>query len=155
MIQIAEAKQTHIPEIIEIWKELMDFHSEINPFFTRNDDGHHSFEKYIKESINSKKSQVLVALDGKKVVAYSLSNVAYYPPVFENTIYGFISDIAVKKECQRQGIGECLLDEIKKWFSQQGITRIELQAASGNKVACSFWKKQGFREYKYVMYLET
>lgn len=154
MIQIVKAKPNHILEIIEIWKEFMDFHRDIDPFFTRRDNGHHSFKKHIKESIESQKSQVLVALDNEKVVAYSLSHVHHYPPVFGHTTYGFISDIAVKKEYRKQGIGKCLLNEIKRWFSQHGITRIELQVSSRNKVACSFWKKCGFKEYKYVMYLE-
>lgn len=154
MVQVVNAKKIHIPEIIEIWKELMDFHSDIDPFFTRKDNGHQIFEEYVKESIESQESQIFVALDGMNVVAYSLSNIAQYPPVFEHSTYGYVSDIAVKKEYWGQGIGTRLLNEIKKWFSQQGITRIELHVSSVNEVACSFWRKQGFKEYKYAMYLE-
>ena len=154
MVQVVEAKQIHVSEIVEIWKEFMDFHRKRDPFFTRRDEGHHDFQKYVKESIESRDFQALVALDGKKVVAYSLSRIAHYPPVFEHRTYGFISDIAVKRQYRRQGIGKSLLSKIKKWFSQQGITRIEVRVSSRNEVACSFWTKHGFKEYIHIMYLD-
>lgn len=154
MIQIVTARETHIPEIVELWKELMDFHREGDPFYIRSHDGHHRFEKYVRESMESQNSQVLVALEGEKVVACSISNVAHYPPVFERTTYGFISDMVVKKDYRRQGIAKRLLSEIRKWFSQQGVTRLELRVSSENEVAHSFWSKHGFKEYIYVMCLE-
>lgn len=154
MISIVEAKKAHLPEIIEIWKEFMDFHKDIDPFFARNKDAHHKVKQYLRKSIRSKKSKVLVALSEREVVAYSLSRIAEYPPVFEHTTFGYIADLAVKQEFQKQGIGEGLLIEIKKWFAEQGVERVELEVASENKIGNSFWKKQGFREYKSVMFLE-
>jgi len=154
MVEIIEAKKAHIPEIIEIWKEFMDFHRDIDPFFARQENAHHRVKQYLLESIRSGKSQVLIALDGEKIAAYSLSRIAEYPPVFEHKIYGFISDIAVKQEYQRQEIGKYLLDEIKKWFAEQGVKRVELEVASKNEVGKFFWVKHGFEEYKSVMFLE-
>lgn len=143
-----------MPGVVECWKELMDFHRERDPFYTRSHDGHDKFEKYVRESMDSQNSQVLVVLDGEEVVACSISNVSHHPPVFERTTYGLISDMVVKSDYRRQGIGKRLLDEIRKWFSQQGITRIELRVSARNEVAYSFWNRHGFKETVYVMYLE-
>jgi hypothetical protein len=30
-ITISAAKDSHVPEIVELWKELVDFHSSIGP----------------------------------------------------------------------------------------------------------------------------
>jgi len=154
MVQIVKAKQLHVPEIVTIWKELMDFHKKRDPFFTRKADGHYNFEKYVKKLMGSKSSQVLVALDGEKVVAFSTACVSQYPPVLKRTNYGLISNIAVKEKYRRREIGENILSEIKKWFSKQGITRIELRTSSENEVARSFWAKHGFKEYERIMYLD-
>ncbi len=154
MIEIVEARKAHIPEIIEIWKEFMDFHKDIDSFFARRKDAHHKVKQFLRESIRSKKSQVLVALADRKVVGYSLSRIAEYPPVFEHNTFGYISDMAVQQEFQKQRIGEGLLREIKKWFSEKGIKRVELEVVSENKIGNSFWKKHEFREYKSVMFLE-
>lgn len=153
MVEIKEAKKKHIPEIIEIWKEFMDFHRDIDPFFARRENAHRKAKQYLRESIRSRKSQVLIALDNRKVVAYSLSRIAEYPPVFKQSTFGFISDMAVKQNYQRQGIGKYLLEETKNWLTEQGVQRVELEVASKNEVGKSFWAKHGFREYKSIMFL--
>lgn len=154
MITIAEAQAADIPAIVELWKEFMDFHSVRDPFFTRKDDGHTSFAGHIEKSIASDESQVLVARDGDRVVAYSLSHIANYPPVLVRTKYGMISDTAVTEGYRRKGIGELLLREIRDWFVRKGIVRMEGRVAATNEVAQSFWRKQGFTDCFHVMFLE-
>lgn len=154
MIKVIEAKKIDIPEIVEVWKEFMDFHKERDPFFSRREDGHINFKKFIEESIESDDVQVLVAFEDNKIIGYYRSSISKYPPVFEQSTYGFISDVAVKDGYRRKGIGEKFLMEIKKWFSGKGITRVELYVSSKNEVASSFWKKHGFKAFKHAMYLE-
>jgi len=147
MVRVVEAKQKHVPEMVEIWREFIDFHVERDPIYARSDDAHHFFEKYLKGFMESEESQVLVALDGKQVVGYSIARVAHHSPVFQPRIYGDITEIAVKKEYRRRSIGEVLLSKMKKWFTQQGINRIETRVSTRNEVACLFWKKHGFQRY--------
>lgn len=45
-----------------------------------------------------------------------------------------------------------LLDEVEDWFINKKVDRVELKASVKNEVAISFWKKQGFKEYVYLMY---
>ena len=154
MVRIVEAKQKHVPETVEIWREFIDFHVEKDPIYDRSDDAHHFFERYLKGFMESEESQVLVALDHKQVVGYSIARVAHHSPVFQSRTYGDIAEIAVKKEYRRQSIGEALLTQIKKWFTHQGINRIETRVSTRNEVACLFWKKYGFRRYLDDLYLE-
>ena len=104
MVRIEEAKQRHVPEMVEIWREFIDFHVERDPIYARNDDAHHFFEKYLKGFMESEESQVLVALDGNQVVGYSIARVAHHSPVFQPKLYGDITEIGVKKEYRSQSI---------------------------------------------------
>ncbi len=154
MIRIVEAKQRHVPRMIEIWREFIDFHVDRDPIYARRDDAHHFFEKYLKGFMESEESQVLVALDGRQVVGYSMARVAHHSPVFQPKAYGDIAEIAVKGEYRRQSIGEALLTQMKKFFTHQGINRIETRVSTKNEVACLFWKKYGFQRYLDDLYLE-
>lgn len=98
-MEIILAKDTHVPEMVEIWKEFMDFHKDIDPHFTRSEDGHSNFEKFVKNLIKADNAQVLVALERGQVVAYSISKIAEHPPVFQHRTYGLIVDLAVKSDC--------------------------------------------------------
>ena len=153
-MRIIKADESHIPQITEIWKELVDLHADILPFYTRREEGPANFVKYAKLSILSDKSLMLVAVEDDRVVAYSISNVAKHPPVYLTEVYGLISDMAVRSGHRRRGIGEAMLRVIKEWFSSQGIHRIELHATPGNTSGYSFWKKHGFVDYEHIMYLE-
>jgi len=40
MMEIIPARVEHIPEIVEIWKEFIDYHGEFEPVFRRCEEGH-------------------------------------------------------------------------------------------------------------------
>jgi ribosomal protein S18 acetylase RimI-like enzyme len=152
-MMIIPATESHIPEIVEIWKEFMDFHSDIDSYFARNEEGHSKFEDWVKDLMKSDTALVLVALDQGQVAAYSLSQINQRPPLFKQVDYGYIYDLALKSEYRRKGIGEQMLGEILGWFKSRRIDRIELMVLAKNQVALSFWEKQGFEVFLNRMYL--
>lgn len=152
-MEIVRAEHSHVPEIVELWKELMDFHKNLDSFFSRREDGHMNFEKHVNDLIESDDSLVLVALDEGHVVAFSISQISEYPPVLQLENYGHIWDMAVKSGYRGRGIGGLMLAKILEWFKSRKIRRIELRVAVKNRVGYSFWKKQGFEDYLHVLFL--
>ena len=153
-MQITIATESQIPEIVELWKEFMDFHKDIDPILSRRQDAHLSFEKDIRDSISSKDSYILVALDKGHVVGFSTSEISKYPPVFEQETYGGINTMAVKSNYRRKGIGERMLAKIFEWFASRNIDRIELSVLANNQIGYSFWRKHGFKDYRHRLYLD-
>lgn len=154
VLTIIPAADSHVAEIVELWKEFMDFHKEIDPFYTRREDAHKNFESLVRSFVESEDSQVLVALDGVVVVAYSIGQIEKYPPVFHLKEHGFILDMAVKASHRRRGIGELLLTKMFDWFDSKSLDRIELQFVHGNKIGSSFWRKHGFRDGRHILFLD-
>ncbi|MBN2225109.1 MAG: GNAT family N-acetyltransferase [Deltaproteobacteria bacterium] len=155
MIEIAEAKAQDVSAIIELWKELMDFHIALNPFYTLSEDARERFEEFLRQNIASPDCLVLAARDDSAVVGYCLSFVAHHPPVLKLQRHGFISDIAVTKRYRGRGIGTAMAGRVREWFADRGITRIELRVSAFNAAGRPFWEKQGFTEYEAVMCLDT
>ena len=153
-MNIIPAREEHIPEIVQQWKEFMDFHNELNPFHSRREDAHKSWEVFLRKSMESERSQALVCMDNDKIVAFSLAHVKDCPPIFRHDRMGFISDISVKQEYQRKGIGEMMLTEIYDWYETQSVKRIELRVEPKNDMGYSFWRKHGFKEHVHTLYLE-
>jgi len=153
MITIALASESHVPQIVELWKELMDFHAERDPQFATAEDGHVHFEKYLRGLLQSAEWRVFVALDGEQVVGYLMAQVAKRPPVMRHRDFGFISDLAVARSYRRRRIGQDLLRAAVAWFSERGLRRVEAHVAARNEVACGFWSAQGFEDYLHTMRL--
>ncbi len=146
-LYIAKALESHIPAIVELWKEFIDFHKDIDPFYARSKDGHVRFAEYVKELLKKDDSLVLVGLLGDDVVSYAIARVLKRPPVFEGAEYGDIVDLAVTSGRRRSGIGEQMLDSVFHWLRSRGLSRVELRVATGNQIARAFWRKQGFEEF--------
>jgi len=153
-VRILKLRYEHIPGLIEVWKEFMDYHARIHPHFMRAEQGHIAFEKHARENMKSRDYAVFVALDGEKVIGYTLLQTRKPPPVYDEATFGFLSDIAVKEEYRRQGVGERLLKRALRWFKDRGIKWIELSVVYGNPSGYPFWKKQGFKPLMHRMYFE-
>jgi ribosomal protein S18 acetylase RimI-like enzyme len=153
-MEIITATKLHIPAIIKLWKEFMDFHKDVDPHFPMRKDAHLNWEKYLRELMNSEDAQVLVAQDKGRVIAYSISVITRYAPIWERETYGMINDLAVTSEYRRKGIGQQMLNKIYEWFKSKNIERIELSVAARNQVSNSFWKRQGFQDYSHRLYID-
>ena len=151
---IRKAVVEDVPAIIELWKELMDFHEERDRIFSRSANGHEGFADFITGHILSETSCVFVAEAGKDVVGYCLAIVEKYPPVLEIKEYGLVQDICVTEKYRHSRIGKRLLEEARNWFCEKGVRRIEARVAKTNRIATEFWAKMGFTPYLETVFLE-
>jgi len=149
---IRKAVSEDLPAVIELWTELMDFHRDIDPLFTRSAIAADNFLKYVGESMETDDSELFVADVSGKLVGYLLANVSKYPPVFVQERYGEISDAAVTASFRRQGIGEALVAAAAHWFREKGLTRMEMRLLNTNPVSTAFWEKMGFVPYMTTLY---
>ena len=149
-ITVRQAQQADLPQILELWKELMDFHSARDSHFVRAEDGHERYEEFISECIAAADACVWVAEQKQagKLVAHCLAMIAEYPPVFVHRRYGMIYDLAVTALHRRRGIGQALVDRVAAWFAERDIHRIEVQFTTTNEVSNAFWvETAGFQPF--------
>mgnify|MGYP001552913263 CR=1 FL=1 len=151
-IQIREANKADLPNIVELWKSIMDFHQNIDSFFTRSQDGHRNFLDWVTKEMESENANIFVAESEGMVIGYIKIGIIDYPPVFEKKRCGMISGAFVRESHRRHGIGEALYNRTMEWFKEKEIARVELRVAIANPVAQGFWKKMGFRPYMTTMF---
>ncbi len=156
MIKIIKAEEKHIPDIRKLWWEFIEYSAEIDPIFTIREGAEADFEnKFLRPNMNNKNSRVLVALDGKHVVAYAVSQIQEDLKIIKSEIKtASIVHLFITKDFRRYGIGEKMYAETIKWLKSEGINRIELQVMDKNKSACSFWRKHGFKDFQHTWYRE-
>jgi GNAT superfamily N-acetyltransferase len=71
---------------------------------------------------------------------------------FRGEDYGYISELAVEKSFEGQGIGRMLLETAEAWTRKQGYQLLALYVFAGNTRARQVYEKYGFRQevIKYV-----
>ena len=154
MIEIVPAEDSHIPAILTLWEEFMDFHKDIDPRFPLNDDAVSLFNNHLKTKLDRKESLVLTAVDNGIPIAFAIAEISTYPPIFQRETCGIIDSIVVSADSRRKGIGEKILSGIFEWFDSFNVHRIELSVAAQNQVGYSFWRKHGFKDYVHRLYLD-
>ncbi len=147
MADIRQVCNSDFPAVIKLWKEYMDFHARLDPFFQRAEDGHQHFQTFLESVFEHPGWQLLVAVNGEQISGFGSATIYHYPPLFARRQVGYIQDLIVADPFRRQGIGHALAEEMYKWFNTQDIDRIELNLATTNNPAREFWKKLGFKPY--------
>jgi GNAT superfamily N-acetyltransferase len=151
---IRKAIAEDVPSIVELWKELMDFHKERDRIFSRSASGHENFADYLKGHISKENSYLFVAEADKNIVGYCLVFIEKYHPVIELQEYCLVQDIAVTEKYRCKGIGERFLKETQRWCCEKGIHRVEARVSTYNKAAKEFWTEMGFTPYLETVFLE-
>jgi GNAT superfamily N-acetyltransferase len=153
-IEIRPATADDRPRILELWKELMDFHLARDPLYRCCKDAQANFADFIGKSMAQADKFVPVASVDGRVVGYAHGAIQEYPPVFEIVRYGQLVEISVTQSCRRMGVGRRLVESILDWFRSHGLRRIDVRMLAANEVSTRFWAKQGFKPYLITSYRE-
>lgn len=151
MAVIREATKRDLDAIVALWKQLMQFHTDLDPVYRIGPRAEKTFRKFAAKCIWNRGVLTLVAEENGRPIAFCNATVETNPPVFPPGRYGMISDLVVDAGHRRRGIGSQLVEAVKLWLLRQGITCLRLRAASVNPVALNFWHRCGFKDIVVTM----
>ena len=147
MVKIKKASRGDVEKIKSLWCEFIDFHERYDSYYKRSENGSKAFGQFVKKQISDRNAFVLIAKLDKETCGYLIARLENRVPVFVETRYGMIYDIAVSEKYRRKGIGEKLYGSSIDWFQKKKVKRIELNVATSNPVSMKFWTKMGLKPY--------
>ena len=151
MFRIVKSEEKHIPDICQLWVEFLKYSEEFHPMFAIGEGAADHMEKsFLRPALQDKYHLVLLALDDVKVAGYAVAKINEKLPTKHDFMTGVIDHLFVTQDCRRRGVGGQMYAEVLKWFKSAGINRVEVQLIAKNKVACAFWKKQGYGDFEYI-----
>ena len=154
-ILVLKATEQDIPQIVELWNQLMDLHKELDPVFSRRIGGEEVFTEFVKGNIAGEDACVVVAHVGSEIVGYCQAKILKYPPVLETAQVVELHDCFVREDMRGRGIGCKLVDAIRDWCCNKGLSRVEVRHSTRNPGAGEFWIKMGFKPYLKTLFLEV
>jgi len=133
---------------------MLDFHYLRDGRFELAEDADALFASHLEQALLRNDHRVAVALREAQVVGYVHTAVLENLEMFRIRRYGLLSDLAVAPEMRRQGIGMALWHAAQQWFSEQGISSVQLNVSEANPEAQEFWRACGFREFLKVLWCD-
>ncbi|MBW2980921.1 GNAT family N-acetyltransferase [Candidatus Woesearchaeota archaeon] len=109
------------------------------------------YELYLKKDLSSEWRAVFIAVDDGKIVGMVLSKIfrSMYIQGHERT--GYISNLYVKKEFRKKGIGKKLTRAVIDWLKSKDTTALTLEVYEANKLALDFYHQLGFKNHSVKM----
>ena len=146
-MNIREAMPSDVPGLQALWIEFMDYHSHLDPAYTRSEEAVTNWVTYVNSKFEDESSAIFVAIDEGSLVGYAGAVVREYPPVWTVRKFGFIEEIAVTGDFRRHGIGRQLLAVAEEWLLAQGVKKIEVKIDTANTASQGLFRSQGFMDH--------
>jgi ribosomal protein S18 acetylase RimI-like enzyme len=149
---IREANTEDITSIADLWEEMMNFHIQKSSIYEVKHDARQIYTFYLKETLKSHESIVLVCEIKNKVVGYLIAEESRIPPVYKEDKIGTIVEICITEKHRNEGIGEELVNKIEKWFISKDIYTIECVVSDFNEISKGFWFKNKYKPYNLICF---
>jgi ribosomal protein S18 acetylase RimI-like enzyme len=151
-VTIRRLKLREIPQVAELWHEMMDYHRSLDPRFELAIGSVETYQEYLRSTMENYDCAIFVAdLDGR-IVGYTIAMILSNPAVFVLGRYGFVSEMGVGRAWQRSGIGQRMWEHTRRWLKRRGISVMQLNVSPRNEKGYSFWKKMGCTEFLTIMW---
>lgn len=146
-IVIRSATADDIPDIVRLWRELMEFHEDLDSYYATSDDAEERMAEWVARCIESDKHFVLIAEYDDAPAGYILVEFGQRPPVMRDRRIAMIHDLSVTQSLRRRGIGEKLVREALLKIDERGVRLVEVSYTLANEQSSSFWPKMGFEPF--------
>ncbi|CAN7768656.1 N-acetyltransferase family protein [Mesorhizobium sp. LjNodule214] len=120
--------------LVETWHATYDAIYGIERVTEITDDWHSIAS--LKTRLTRPNSEFLVADDGKRLGGMAFAAATTDPKII------LLNQLYVHPSCQRQGIGQALLEEVEVSFPEAHTLRLDVEEA--NTAAIGFYRAQGF-----------
>ncbi len=169
-MEIRRAIKKDVLQLSKLFQQEIEYHQglychyELLPEF--------DWVSYTKEKLKCRNRIILVAEHGENLAGFMAVTIKDYPPSgqyksflhriihhirnspalpIKHMRWGFIEDCYVIPSRRKQGIGNHLILGAKKWLQSKQVSRIELSLIANNKEGKAFWKKAGFKTFRFLM----
>lgn len=147
-IKIRDANEADIIDIIELRRQLDDFHAELRPEQFVSADLYN--EQTVKAFFEAEKSRVVVGVipQTDEIIAYAILNTERTAArtIFRQRTMIYINDLCVREELRRKGIGRQLFQFILDYAKKMNVDAVELDVFASNQEAVRLYESIGMKE---------
>ena len=140
-----------IPGATELWIEITTHHADIDPLFTLRQDADAEIRRLLAAQLGDPDTAIFVWETGGDLLGFCSVSVDVAKPILEETRRAEISDLGVRADARRRGIGRGLAEAALDWVRERGVDRVEVRVATGNPEGQAFWRALGFGDLMDVL----
>lgn len=139
------ASNEAVRRIVDIWEEVINWHSSFDEDFELDQNGRSNFGFMISKAVHDSTQIVYIAKKNNEIVGFLFGYVKKHSGFFRKRTIAHVSDIAVIKSLRRSGIGSALMNKFENEFANANeADELSLYVHSLNSEGKEFYNKLGF-----------
>jgi ribosomal protein S18 acetylase RimI-like enzyme len=144
--RVRTARVQDLDRVTALWTLITEHHAGLDPLFQmrRGLVAEGELRELLRALQRDPDAEILVYDVAGTPVGLCIVRIDRAPPILQETERAEISDLGVRPEMRRHGIGRLLVEEAQAWVRDRGVARIEIQVATGNREGQEFWRALGY-----------
>ncbi len=130
--------------LVELWVAVAEHHAAIDPLFTLRPDARPRVRAMLAREMGDEDAAVFVHEDGPSLDGFCVVRIDTAPAIYEEVERAEITDLYVRPEARRRGVGRTLVGEAHAWVVARAVARVEVRVAAANAEGQAFWRALGF-----------
>jgi ribosomal protein S18 acetylase RimI-like enzyme len=99
---------------------------------------------YRRSRLANDEAVTFLARDGAELLGYVAAEVQTPPPVLQQVRECHVSELYVREDARRQGLGAALLERIETWAATQECEWVDLNVDAENHPARELYEAEGY-----------
>ena len=128
------------PAQLDLARPFADEFVRAHPSLSFRSDYWSPFREWVREMCDADKSVVLAASDQTGIIGIGTGAVLENGPLLSPPLIGYVGFLVVLPASRRQGVGDRLWLELKKWFAARDVAEVQLYTQVDNELARTFWQ---------------
>ena len=145
-INIRDAIEQDYEPLIDLFDLVDTLHRDNLPTIFQKPSGPARDQDFFQSLLIDQETALFIAEIENEITGFILAISRETPPipVFIPSRLALVTDIVVKKEFRRRGIGRLLVNKVHKWAETRGASAVELTVYAFNQTALDFYKTIGY-----------
>lgn len=146
-MDIRKATIEDFDKVLEIKLESKDEERRFNPALRPVKKMVNYYKEYLKNDLSSEWRAVFIAVIKGEIVGIIVGKTYRTLKIAGYERRGYLSNLYVKKESRRKGVGRKLFEKAIDWLKSKGAKAITLEIHNENKDKVDFFHKFGFKDF--------
>jgi ribosomal protein S18 acetylase RimI-like enzyme len=140
-----------LDRVAALWTAITDHHRPLDPLFRMRPDAGGELRRLLAALATDPDAAIFVYDEDGDLPGMCIVRVDRAPPILEELERAEVTDLGVRPEHRRRGIGSALLRAALDWVREAGVERVEVHVAKRNVEGQAFWRAQGFGDLMDVL----
>jgi GNAT superfamily N-acetyltransferase len=150
LVRVARAQD--LDRVAVLWTAITRHHESLDPLFRMRADADSELRELLGALARDTDAEIFVYDAGGDLPGMCIVRIDRAPPILEEVERAEITDLGVRADRRRSGIGAALVARALRWVKESGVSRVEIQVARGNVEGQAFWRAQGFGDLMDVLH---